>query len=440
MRETDFGTNTRPTGDMAFRTLLPLNPEVLWGFVPAADGQMGTVLKLYREWKLSGDTEWLRRLWPHAKKALEFAWSPENRHGWDADRDGVMEGIQHNTYDIEFCGPNTMMGTFYLAALRAAAEMAEALGEAEKAAEYRALAERGAAGHAALFNGEFYAQEVRFDAAQQGDRLSKINQGIPLDGDEPRYQYGAGCLSDQMLGQWFAHCVGLRYVLPEEKVRSAMAAVYRHNFRRDLSAHHNVQRVYAVGDEAGLLLCSWPNGGRPRYPFPYADEVWTGIEYQVASHLIYEGLVEEGLEIVEAVRARYDGERRNPFDEVECGHHYARAMASWSLLLALSGFQYDATRQYLAFAPRINAEDFRCFFSTGTGWGLFSQSRTGADYAATIEVRGGEVTLSSLRIPADGAIQVAAGGARQPVRITDGIVTFAAPVTLASGQSLTVRT
>src|SRR5206468_9736057 len=162
---------------------------------------------------------------------------------------------------------------------------------------------------------------------------------------------------------------------------------------RAFSDHANCQRIYALNDEAGILLCSWPNGGRPRYPFPYADEVWTGIEYQVAAHCLYEGLIEEGLRIVQAVRDRYDGAKRNPWDEVECGHLYARAMSSWSLLLALSGFHWDATTGTLAFAPKVRADDFRCFFSTGTGWGTFEQQRQGERSTATIRMLEGELTL-----------------------------------------------
>ncbi len=438
MRDTDFGANTRPTGEQAFRTLLPLQSGALWGFVPAADGQMGGILKLYREWRLSGDSEWLRALWPQAKRALEFAWSPQNRHGWDADKDGVMEGIQHNTYDIEFCGPNTMVGGLYLAALRAAAVMADTVGDAAAGNEYRALAERGAAAYDTLFNGEYYEQRVQFDRQTQADRLTKINAGVPLDGDEPRYQYGPGCLSDQLLGQWFAHCVGLGHLLPAEHVASAAAAIHRHNFRRNLSEHHNVQRVYAVNDEGGLILCTWPRGDRPRYPFPYYAEVWTGFEYEVAALLIFEGYVEEGLEIVQAARARHDGIARNPFDEFECGHHYARALSSWSLLLALSGYRYDAPAQSLAFAPRIHQEEFRCFFSAGTAWGLFTQTHSGSTYEATVEIRGGSLTLRELRLPmlAGEEAAVTVDGATVEASVSDGILSFSAPVALSAGQTL----
>src|SRR5262249_38494055 len=141
-----------------------------------------------------------------------------------------------------------------------------------------------------------------------------------------KYQHGVGCLSDQLLGQLHARILGLGDLLPAEHVRQAIGAVFAHNFRRDLSEHANCQRTYALNDEAALLMCSGPQGGGPGLRFVYSDEVWSGVESQGAAHLIYEGWVDRGLELVEAVRARHDGVRRNPWDEVECGHHYARAM------------------------------------------------------------------------------------------------------------------
>jgi hypothetical protein len=202
-----------------------------------------------------------------------------------------------------------------------------------------------------------------------------------------------------MLGQWFAHVVGLGHVLPEDHVRTTMRSIMKHNFRTDLAAHHSCQRTYALNHEGGLLICSWPNGGRPRYPFPYADEVWTGIEYQVAAHLIYEGMIEEALAIVETLRARHDGIARNPWDEFECGHHYARAMSSWSLLLALSGYHYSAPAGRLSFAPSLSPNNFRCFFSTGSGWGSFSQRLSRASRMAyDVEARYGSLSLRTLHL------------------------------------------
>jgi hypothetical protein len=228
-----------------------------------------------------------------------------------------------------------------------------------------------------LWNGEYYIQLLD-------------------DVDEYRHQYGDGCLSDQLFGQLQAHVVGLGYVLPTEHVRQALAAVHRHNFRPSLQGHQCLARTYALEDESGLVLCSWPNGGRPRHPFHYCDEVWTGVEYQVAAHLIYEGLIDEGLQIVRAVRRRQDGYRRNPWNEVEAGQHYARSLASWALLLAYTGFHYDATRNAISFAPANRAAplDITSFFSTGNGWGAFCQNERSFELA----LKYGTLTLCELRL------------------------------------------
>lgn len=441
VRLTDFQHNTRPDGDMAFRTLLPL-VETLWAHPPAADGQMGTIMKAYREWLQSGDRAFLESLWPGIVRALEFAWRKES---WDADRDGVMEGQQHNTYDIEFYGPNTMMGTFYLGALRAAEEMATALGHVDKAQEYHALYEKGRARYTELlWNGEFYKQIVNVELwdVRHGPKSMATRPGYVCPDTEPRYQYGPGCLADQLLGQWFARVVGLGDLLPPEQIKSALAAIFAHNWKPDLTTHATVQRVYAVNDEAGLLLCTWPNGGRPQYPFPYADEVWTGIEYQVAAHCLYEGLIDEGLAIVKGVRDRHDGAKRNPWDEFECGHHYARAMASWSLLTALSGYHYDAARQHLAFAPKVNEADFRCFFSAGSAWGTFLQERVGEGYTAQLQPLWGELTLQTVKLPLHTERRVTVTVDNKSVEVQalqDGVLRFPSPVMLPAGQTLEIR-
>lgn len=426
VRKVDFGFNTDEKGYMAFRTLIPLGLK-RWQFKPAADGQMGTVVKLYREWQLSGDNEYLRELWPGAKRALEFAW-----HDWDKDQDGVMEGEQHNTYDIEYFGPNPMMGAIYLAALEAGARMAEAMGDTAAAEKYRTIAATGKEKlDKVCWNGEYYIQI--FDKAK-----------------EVKYQLGDGCLSDQLLGQWMAHVNGLGHVLPEDHVRSAIHAVYKHNFKKTLTQHYNPQRIYALGDEAGLLLCSWPRGNRPPLPFVYSDEVWTGIEYQVAAHLIYDGFVEEGLDIVEGVRNRYDGQRRNPWNEVECGHQYARALASWSVLLALSGFRYSGPEDRIGFLPVIEEKKFQSFWSCDPGWGSYRQELGRRKIDAALEVQYGRLTVKTLDVPKTSAmdegdtVKVSAKIGER-ARTASGTVTgkharieFKTPVRLAAGQSLIV--
>jgi hypothetical protein len=429
---------------MAFRTLLPLG-RALWSFRPAADGQMGAVLKLYREWQISGDDDFLRRLWPEAKRALEYAWTY-----WDADRDGVMEGEQHNTYDIEFYGPNPMMGTLYLGALKAGARMAEAVSDHAAAEAYQRLYEGGREKLEALWNGEFYVQRV--------PPVDQIHPGAPslnepwhapaVVNGQVRYQFGEGCLSDQLLGEWFATVAGLDPVLAPEHVRATLASIYRYNFKHDFFEHPNAQRLYALEDEKGLLLCSWPKGGRPALPFVYAVEVWTGFEYQVAAHLVYAGHLAEGLAVVRAVRDRYDGRRRNPWNEVECGSHYARALSSWSLITALSGFTFSAPERRLGFAPRVNGRDFRCFFTAGAGWGVFSQ-RLDKERALTarLDVSYGEVRLRRLDLRSETAWPgVAVASATGPEVQAAGVavradgqtlrVDLGKEVVLAEGQTL----
>ena len=401
MRETDFLTNVKPDGAMVFRTSLPIGSGVLWNFKPAADGQMGRIISLYRDWQVSGDTAWLKKLWPQAKKALDYAWTQ-----WDADRDGLMEGEQHNTYDIEFYGPNSMMGAFYLGALKAGAAMAYVAGDVVAAKKYLAMYELGRTAYdRELWNGEYYVQ--------------KYAQVM-----EKKYQYGEGCLSDMLLGQWLGMVSGLGRYLPAERVQSSLRSIYKYNFLTDFRNFSNVQRTYALNDEKGLLLCSWPKGGRPPLPFPYSDEVWTGIEYQVASHLIYEGLVEEGLSVVKAVRDRYDGWRRNPWNEVECGHHYARAMSSWGVLLALSGFSYSAPEMSMTFDPKVSAADFRTVWTAGSGWGTYAQkasSRKGDDPAARGGGRGGRAQGHGRHAPGRSGGQSPALDQGQPGRRGDRV-------------------
>ncbi|MBS4197608.1 GH116 family glycosyl-hydrolase [Lederbergia citri] len=353
MRQTEFLEEVNEDGKMNFRAVKMFDSEWIWhgGTAPAAaDGQMGTIMRAYREWKFSGDDAFLKELWPSLKKTLNYALIQ-----WDHDNDLVFDGEQHNTYDIEFYGPNPLTGIYFLGALRAGQEIASYLGEKDTEEKYQTVFEKSSKRlDELLWNGEFYIQ-----------RLEDVNQY--------KYQHGEGCLSDQMLGQQLAHLFGLGYLLPKEKVKSAVHSIYKYNFKENFEDHSNCQRTYVLNDEQGLLLCSWPNGGRPKLPFVYSDEVWTGIEYQVAVHLIYEGLIEEGLTIVKAVRDRHDGYRRNPWNEVECGNHYARSMASWGLLIALSGFEFDIPRGEISFNPRINEENFVSFWSTGRAWGTYEQ-------------------------------------------------------------------
>jgi uncharacterized protein (DUF608 family) len=370
LRETEFTVGQDQRGHQNFRVAIPIQ-ESAHDFYAAADGQLGGIMKVYREWRISGDTSWLRGLWPHVRTSLNYCIET-----WDPGHKGWPEEPQHNTYDIEFWGPGGMISSFYAGALGAAVAMGHALGD--EVALYEELLAKGVPKiDADLFNGEYYFQRVEWKGLRTkvSDDTKSYGAGYSaeaaamLDREGPKYQYGTGCLSDGVLGSWLALVSGFGPVLDQSKVRSHLGAVYRHNFLPNLSRHANPQRpTYANGNEAGLLLCSWPRAGMPSLPFVYSNEVWTGIEYQAASHMIMMGLANEGLDIVRGCRSRYDGTVRNPFDEYEWGHWYARAMASYALLQALGGARFDAVEGVLHLQPAIRG-DYRCFLSTATGYG-----------------------------------------------------------------------
>ncbi|MCF7853662.1 MAG: hypothetical protein K9N51_02600 [Candidatus Pacebacteria bacterium] len=397
LRTTEFGENQDEHGHQNFRANLPIRPMARHDRHAAADGQLGGIMKMYRDWRISGDHEWMRTMWPRVKQSLEYCIKT-----WDPDHTGTLVEPHHNTYDIEFWGPDGMCTSFYLGALEAARRMAESL-EDDAAATYRKLHERGKdVMEKDLFNGEYFIQHIRWEDLRAPDPTEApmlAGGGYSpearrlLEKEGPKYQYGNGCLSDGVLGAWLARVCGLGDILDPEKVRSHLLSVHRHNFRPDLSDHANPQRpTYALGHEAGLLLCSWPKGGELSLPFVYSNEVWTGIEYQVAGHLIFMGCVEEGLEIVRAARSRYDGKVRNPFDEYECGHWYARALSSYGLLQALGGAWYDAADKTLDLTPTVNG-DYAVMLSTATGYGT-AGIRDGKPF---VDVREGTIDVSTIR-------------------------------------------
>lgn len=390
-RRVEFLLETDADGAQKFRSNRVFGGPS-WFMGPAVDGQLGTFLRLHREWRFSGDDAFLGEVWPAAVRTLEHA-----VREWDRDGDGLLDGELHNTYDIEFHGIDPLANGMFAAALRAGARMAAHLGETERAADWLGRADVVARGmDEVLWNGEYYRQVID-------------------DVDTHRYQYGEGVLSDQLLGQFHAWINGLGDLLPRERLRSALTAVVEHNHRADLTAHESTQRVYALNDEGGLLLASWPRGGRPAIPFVYSDEVWTGIEHQVAASLVYAGLTDDALLVERTLRARYGGDTRNPWNEIECGNHYARSLASWGLLLAFSGAQWDAPARALSFDP-AQAGPFRSLFTAGDAWGR-------------VEIDGDELTLH-----VDGGILIAGSVALRgrPLDIPE-------PLHLTAGQSVTAR-
>jgi len=394
MREIEFAHATRTDGLMSFRVHLPLARAREHGRA-AADGQMGCIMKMYRDWQLSGDTRLLERLWPRVRKTLEFCWIPG---GWDADQDGVMEGCQHNTMDVEYFGPNPQMTVWYLGALRSAEIMARYLGEEAFASRCRALFDQGSAWiDQHLFNGEYYEHKIvpprRADAVAPG---LQVGMGAK-DLRRPEFQLGQGCLVDQLVGQFMAHLCGLGYLVKRAHVQKTLKSVLRYNRKASFRDHFNCFRSYVLGDEAALLMAAYPKK-RPQFPFPYFTEVMTGFEYTAAIGMLQEGQVRDGLRCIQDIRDRYDGRKRNPFDEAECGHHYARAMVAWAAVLALTGFRYTAVEKRLTFDRWEGTQ----FWSTGWAWGTCRQEERGCSRQLTLRVLGGRLPLQSIEIRGSG--------------------------------------
>ena len=371
MRDTEFRIQGAD-GSIPHRVVVPLYLPQLHGVViggpanAALDGMLGVFLKSYREVRQGAGIEWLTTSWPRLVLLLEHI-----SRTWDTEGDGILRGEQPVTYDIALTGPNMFIGSLWLAALRAMQEMAQ-LVEPGMAAR---LGDRFTAASAAydqlLWNGEYYAQ------TDAGDR----------------FDFGDGCLSDQLLGQWWAHQLELGHLLPVERVRSALAAIVRHNFRAGFTDFGVANRIFADGDDRGLVICSWPNAGRPAVPVRYCDEVWTGIEYQVAAHCLMEGMADEGLLLLQSLRDRHDGTRRNPYNEVECGDHYARAMAGWSVVEASTGFRYDAVARRMS----LHRTPQTFPFLAGSGWGTVEL----AGSSLTVRCLGGVVDVDTVVVGDD---------------------------------------
>ena len=427
LRETDFTYNQDETGRMAFRMQLPLGREKS-GFRACVDGQMGGVIKTYREWKLCGDDAWLKELWPKVKKSIEYAWSEENPDRWDRDKDGVLEGRQHHTLDMELFGPSSWLEGFYLAALKCGAEMALTMEEPETAAQYEALFRKGKAWcDKNLFNGAWYCQRIDLKDKALLSPYADAEAGYwNAESGEIKYQIGEGCEIDQCLAQWHANLCGVGGIFDKAQLHTALRSIYQHNFLPDMRRHYNTFRLFAVNDEAGAVICAFPDGVRaPAIPIPYAQETMHGFEYALAGLMIQEGMTDEGMRIVTAVRDRYRGYNRNPFNEIECGNNYARSMASFALLPIFSGFSFDLPHGALGFDPVLPG-DYRAPWFVSGAWGEFERTAE----RTVLTVCAGTLRLKSLRLPYLQSVRrVLCDGRGIPFAMKDGALTLTAAVT-----------
>ena len=398
---------------------------------PAIDGQAGCILRAYREHQMTPDGAFLRRLWPRVKNSLEYL----IRH--DPNRDGIMDGPQHNTLDAQWFGKIAWLSSLYVAALRAGEAMAAEMGDTAFAQQARTIAAVGSSNiDGQLFNGEYYIQIPDPDHAKTVGSYD-------------------GCEIDQVFGQSWAFQVGLGRILPRPRTVRALQSLWRYNFTPDVGPYRNAHkpgRWYAMAGEGGLLMCTWPKGEGSRvsqhFDF-YFNECMTGFEYQAAGHMLWEGMLTEGLAVTRAIHDRYHPSRRNPWNEVECGDHYARAMASYGVYLAACGYEHHGPKGHLAFAPRLTPEDFKAAFTTAEGWGTFAQQKKdGGQLQAEITPKWGRLRLKTLAlaVPAEvsgRAVDVTLDGrAVQAAPSVAGgtlTVTLASDVTVKAGQRLQIR-
>jgi len=377
MRDVEFTYGTNEKGKMKNRVNLPLESNLTTDHVAAADGQMGTIMRFYRDWMLSGDQDFLKKYWPKVKAAMSYAWI---ERGWDGNQDGVEEGEQHNTMDVNYYGPNPQMQFWYFGALKACSKMALAMSDKPFAAKCDKIFQEGSRWvDQNLFNGAYYEQKIT--DPKTFEYLDMTNPDVQI----PRYQLGSGCLVDQLVGQYMAHVCDLGYLADKEHVQTTMKTIMSNNYMASFSNTFNNMRSYVMDRESGLIMASWPKG-RLKVPFPYFAESMSGFEYAAAIGMLYEGQIEAGVKCIQSIRDRFDGEKRNPFDEPECGHNYARAMASWSAPMALSEFHYSAPEKSISFTSKPGTY----FWSNGYAWGTCKVEQG----KATLEVMHGMLEIN----------------------------------------------
>jgi non-lysosomal glucosylceramidase len=424
--QVDFGVAFHADGGIGHRSNLQQSSH------PAHDGQCGRILGVYREHQMTADSAFLNRMWPKVKKAIEYMIRN------DSNDDGIIEGSQPNTLDAAWFGKISFLTSLYLAALRAGEAMSIEVGDNNFAERCRDIVERGRRNILNLYNGEYFYQ------IEDPEHLNEI--GI-----------GKGCYIDQVFGQSWAFQVGLGRLFDEKKIKSALHALWKYNFVPDVGPFREQfkrGRWYAVAGDAGLLMCTWPKGGlredfKKHWQYMYFNECMSGFEWQVASHMIWEGMITEGLAVASAIHDRYNAALRNPYNEIECSDHYARAMASYGAFIAACGYKYHGPKGYLAFAPRICPENFKAAFTTAQGWGSFSQKISKKSQTQRIELKHGILRLSEMQFelgagirPVDVAAEVDGQAVRIQWRIDDNKlrVDFLNPVALAGGDILLIKT
>mgnify|MGYP001150223787 CR=1 FL=1 len=351
---------------------------------PAIDGQAGTILRFYREHQMSKDSHFLDANWPKIKKAVQFMLAQ------DKNGDGMTDTPMENTLDAVWEGEIAWIVGLCIAAASAAQMMAEEVKDtsfARVCAAYVANGRRNM--EKELFNGEYFIH--RPDAVQGRQKLGSYNT----------------CHIDQVYGQSWAFQVGLPRILDKEKTVSALKALWKYNFTTDVGPYiktHTGGRPYALAGEGGMVMNTNPrNEAKPfgenvSWQLGYFHECMSGFEHQVAAHFMAEGMPDEGLILTRVIHDRHHAAKRNPFNEIECSDHYARAMASYGTFIAACGFEYHGPKEYIGFAPKWNKENFKAAFTTAAGWGTYRQNKTDLSQIHSFELKYGELLLRRISL------------------------------------------
>ncbi len=435
MRASHLKYSVDEFGACRFRLQLPLGIKAkAENTIACVDGQFGDVMKIYRDWKISGDEKYLKYCWPTIKRTIEYAWSPNNIHRWDPQQSGILTGRQHNTLDIELFGPNAWLTGHYLGALLCGAELAAINDDHEFASLCRKIYRSGRNWlDKNLFNGEYYCQKINIADRSLLEPYENAEKYYwDAEHQQIRYQIADGCGIDAVLAQCYAHLYGIGEIFAPEQNLATLQAIFKYNYRPSMRDETNLWRNYSLNDEGGVWICTWPHGNRPVIPICYNSETMHGFEYAYATHLLYVGMLPEAVKVVRSIREHYDGCKRNPWNEMECGSNYARSMASYGLLVAYAGFKYDIPNGMLGFAPASPGK-FQTFWSLGHVWGTFARADNGN---RTLKVLYGKIVLKTFL--AGNASAVCKNSHSVTSINIDAGVSFPEPLTLSANDTLTL--
>lgn len=360
----------------------------------AIDGQAGTILRIYREHLMSDDNSLIKNNWTKIKSLMNYMIAQDKE--LTGKTDGIIEGVQYNTLDRMWYGKIAWISGLYAASLKASAKMAMVAGDNRFARECDKIAKQAYKNIGEeLFNGEYFYQIV------DPNNLETPNTNV-------------GCHADQLLGQYWASQLDLGYIVDPAKVKTALNSIMKYNFVTNYgdylkTAKIPIRRWYADDDEAGLIMCTFPRGGEDIAPgkdksehekliVGYFSEIWTGQEHAVSALLMNEKLVDQAMLLESTICDRYAPHKRNPYNEIEYGNHYTRAMSGYAPFIAASGYHYDGPNGIMKFSPNVNPNDFKSAFISAKGWGSFLQELSEDENKYSLSLKHGELHLSELHL------------------------------------------